>query len=51
MFFTETAASFISHQMILSGTVALNANESLTDQPDGMPWGCDAPPGTHNAGS
>ncbi len=46
MFFTETAASFISHQMILSGTVQLNADESLTDQPDAIPWGCDAPPGT-----
>lgn len=46
MFFTETAASFIAHQIILSGTVALNSHESLTDQPNGMPWGCDASPGT-----
>lgn len=43
MFFTETASSFIAHQSILSGTVVLNDRESLTDQPDGMPWGCDAP--------
>jgi phospholipase C len=49
MFFTDTAASFIAHQEILSGTVRLNAQESLTDQPDGMPWGCDAPPGTASA--
>jgi phospholipase C len=41
MFFTDTASSFIAHQMILSGTVALNSNESLTDQPNAMPWGCD----------
>jgi phospholipase C len=47
MFFTQTAASFIAHQIILSGTVALNSDESLTDQPNGMPWGCDASPGTH----
>jgi phospholipase C len=47
MFFTQTAASFISHQIILSGTVALNSRESLTDQPNGMPWGCDAPHGAH----
>ncbi len=47
MFFTQTAASFIAHQIILSGTVALNSNESLTDQPNDMPWGCDAPQGTH----
>jgi phospholipase C len=46
MFFTQTAASFVAHQIILSGTVALNAHESLTDQPDRMPWGCDAHPGT-----
>jgi len=46
MFFTQTAASFVAHQIILSGTVALNSHESLTDQPDGMPWGCDASPGT-----
>ncbi|MGB8150404.1 MAG: alkaline phosphatase family protein, partial [Candidatus Cybelea sp.] len=47
MFFTQTAASFIAHQIILSGTVAINSHESLTDQPNGMPWGCDASPGTH----
>ena len=41
MFFSQTAASFISHQVILSGTVALNSNESLTDQPNDTPWGCD----------
>jgi phospholipase C len=46
MFFTDTASSFIAHQIILSGTVALNSHESLTDQPDQQPWGCDAPPGT-----
>ncbi len=41
MFFTQTAASFVSHQIILSGTVALNSHESLTDQPNDEPWGCD----------
>ena len=49
MFFTDTASSFIAHQEILSGTVRLNAHESLTDQPDQQPWGCDAPPGTVTA--
>ena len=43
MFFTETASSFIAHQIILSGTVALNSKESLTDEPNRQPWGCDAP--------
>ncbi|MGB8625074.1 MAG: alkaline phosphatase family protein, partial [Candidatus Cybelea sp.] len=46
MFFTDTASSFIAHQIILSGTVKINSHESLTDQPDRQPWGCDAPPGT-----
>ena len=49
MFFTDTAASFIAHQEIISGTVALNSHESLTDQPDGLPWGCDAQAGTVSA--
>jgi phospholipase C len=44
-FFTETASSFIAHQMLLSGTVALNDHESETDQPVTTPWGCDSPPG------
>jgi phospholipase C len=45
-FFDDTASSFIAHQIIVSGTVAINGNESLTDQPPTQPWGCDAPPGT-----
>jgi phospholipase C len=45
-FFTDTASSFIAHQMILSGTVRFNAQSSLTDQPGLPPWGCDAHPGT-----
>jgi phospholipase C len=46
MFFTETASSFIAHQMLISGTVKINKDEWLTDQPPTQPWGCDAPPGT-----
>jgi len=49
MFFTDTASSFIAHQLIISGTVRLNSHESLTDQPNQDPWGCDAPPGTVTA--
>ncbi len=49
MFFTDTASSFIAHQLIISGTVRLNDHESLTDQPNQDPWGCDAPPGTVTA--
>jgi phospholipase C len=43
MFFTDTASSFVAHQMILSGTVQLNDHESLTDQPPIPIWGCDSP--------
>jgi phospholipase C len=46
MFSTDTASSFIAHQQVIAGTVALNDHESLTDQPVNTPWGCDAPPGT-----
>lgn len=45
MFLTDTASSFIAHQLILSGTVRYNGHESLTDQPFNTPWGCDAAPG------
>jgi phospholipase C len=46
MFSTDTASSFIAHQQLIAGTVRLNDRESLTDQPDDTPWGCDAPTGT-----
>jgi phospholipase C len=40
MFFTETASSFISHQMLISGTVRLTDRSWVTDQPYDAPWGC-----------
>ena len=43
MFSTDTASSFIAHQQILSGTVRYSDDASLTDQPNNVPWGCDAP--------
>lgn len=45
MFFTETASSFIAHQMLISGTVQLSHDEWVTDQPQAPPWGCDSVPG------
>jgi phospholipase C len=45
MFLNDTASSFIAHQLILTGSVRLNADESVTDQPLTPPWGCDSPPG------
>jgi len=48
MFFTETASSFIAHQMIISGTVQLKKGEWVTDQPlAGPPWGCFSAPGNN----
>ncbi len=46
MFSTATTDSFVAHQQIIAGTTRLNANESLTDTPTNIPWGCDAPPET-----
>jgi phospholipase C len=45
MFFTETASSFIAHQILISGTVQLKQGEWVTDQPLSPPWGCDSVPG------
>jgi phospholipase C len=49
MFSTDTASSFIAHQELIAGTVRLDDEKSLTDQPNGMPWGCDAVDGTQSA--
>ena len=46
MFDTDTASSFITNLLLLSGTVRVNDRESLTDAPDSGPYGCDAPLGT-----
>jgi phospholipase C len=45
MFFTETASSFIAHQMLISGTVRWNDHAWVTNQPLSPPWGCWSPPG------
>jgi phospholipase C len=47
MFFTETASSFIAHQMLISGTVQLSRLEWVTDQPLNPPWGCDSVSGNN----
>ncbi|MBV8147649.1 MAG: hypothetical protein JO092_00995 [Candidatus Eremiobacteraeota bacterium] len=49
MFSTATTDSFVAHQEIIAGTTKLNADESLTNTPSGIPWGCDAPSGTVTA--
>lgn len=42
MFFTATASSFVAHQQIIAGTTQISPTESLTNQPNTQPWGCDA---------
>jgi phospholipase C len=42
MFFTATASSFVAHQQIIAGTTEIGPTESLTNQPNIQPWGCDA---------
>jgi|ERR1700694_588415 len=49
MFSTMTSGSFTAHQFLIAGTAALNSTQSLVDFPSGVPWGCDAPPGTFTA--
>lgn len=48
-FSTATTNSFVAHQQLIAGTTRLNDDESLTDVPNGYPWGCDAPSGTRTA--
>lgn len=46
MFTTEGSDSFIGHQDLIAGGTQLGPNEAIVNGPTGMPWGCDAPPGT-----
>jgi phospholipase C len=50
MFFTATASSFIAHQQIIAGTTQISPTESLTNQPNLQPWGCDAEGAEHGPG-
>lgn len=45
-FQTAGSSSFISHLDLVAGSTAINATQSLIDDPSSLPWGCDAPPGT-----
>ena len=46
MFQTQGSGSFVAHQDLVAGGTAINATESIVDDPTNKPWGCDAPPGT-----
>jgi phospholipase C len=44
-FQTQGSESFTAHQALIAGGTAINAYESVIDDPTYWPWGCDAPPG------
>jgi phospholipase C len=46
MFPTMLGPSFTAHLTLIAGTADLNPTLSEVDVPKGIPWGCDAPPGT-----
>jgi phospholipase C len=46
MFPTETSGDFSSHQDLIRGSSAIDANDSVVDFPTHGPWGCDAQKGT-----
>jgi phospholipase C len=46
MFTTQGSSSFVAHQDLIRGGTQIDPTESLVNDPSGIPWGCDAPPGT-----
>lgn len=46
MFQTQGSSSFTAHQDLIAGATAINKRESIIDNPDAFPWGCDSPPGS-----
>ncbi|HLY01998.1 MAG TPA: alkaline phosphatase family protein [Candidatus Cybelea sp.] len=51
MFQTQSSGSFTAHQDLIRGSTVINdlKTKSLIDLPTGIPWGCDAPPGTRTS--
>ena len=45
MFTTEGSTSFAAHQDLIRGSSQIGSSVALVDDPNGIPWGCDAPPG------
>ncbi len=45
MFTTHGSTSFAAHQDLIRGSSQISANAALINDPSGIPWGCDAPPG------
>ena len=46
MFMTESGDSFSSHQDLIAGGAPVSPDASVIGAPPGLPWGCDAAPGT-----
>jgi phospholipase C len=48
MFQTQGSDSYSAHQDLIRGGTMIDRSQtkSLIDSPTGLPWGCDAPPGT-----
>jgi phospholipase C len=47
MFQTQGSGSFTSHLSLIAGDTTLDSSETVIDAPwTGLPWGCDAPPGS-----
>ena len=42
LFSTATTGSFVAHQQLIAGTTQVDPTDSVTDYPNGWPWGCDA---------
>jgi phospholipase C len=45
MFTTQGGTSFAAHQDLIRGSSQINSSVALVNDPSGIPWGCDAPPG------
>ncbi|MBV8373589.1 MAG: hypothetical protein JOY69_10030 [Candidatus Eremiobacteraeota bacterium] len=46
MFQTQGSGSFTAHQDLIAGGTAIDANDSLIDDPSAPNWSCNAPPST-----
>ncbi|MGA8575416.1 MAG: alkaline phosphatase family protein [Candidatus Cybelea sp.] len=45
MFTTQGSTSFAAHQDLIRGSSQISSSVALVNDPSGIPWGCDAPPG------
>ncbi|HEY2473668.1 MAG TPA: alkaline phosphatase family protein [Candidatus Cybelea sp.] len=46
MFQTQGSGDFTAHQDLIRGGTEISSSASVIDNPDELPWGCDAPGGT-----